>query len=229
MSDANKEEGRSLNPPYVGWGEFKKALESVKGRNPTKLSTVQLIELGISPSNAAKVVPALKFLGILKADGTSNDSVWRTLHAEGEGFPKALATLVRTSYSGVFDDLLDVGKATRGQTNSSFGTQWGKLSPNSRRMAVNFFAAICEEAGITLGFEARRHGRIKAKRTGAKAGEGDRGREQRIAQRKSNQSAGVAAPMFSVVIQVSGDEEEADLEEAFRKVRRAWETAFGGE
>jgi len=229
MSGANEEEGRSLNPPYVGWEQFGKAFESIKKLNPTRLSKEQLTGLGLTESNATKTIPALKFLGILGQDGAPNARVWKSLHEEGELYRKAVATLVRQAYSAIFDAFPDVTTVSRAQIASTFLGHWRKLSRNNRQQAVNFFAAICEEAGITLGFQTRRRGRRKDKSTATDAGESQRRGEQRIQRRKPNRSAGAAAPVFSVVIQVSGDEEEGDLEQAFRKVKRAYETVFGGE
>lgn len=130
--------------PYVSVSVLKKFFEEIRHiSTPRRVDGEVLRELGISQGNVGALLSALKFLGLLREDGTPT-SQFRVLQTSGEEFRKGLEEVVREAYREVFAHL-DVRRCSREQVHNFFAKNY---SPAIAKKATILFLSLCREAGI---------------------------------------------------------------------------------
>jgi hypothetical protein len=130
--------------PYVAVGALSEFLDRIKSINlPSEITTSALEKIGISKSNALALVSALRFLDLVKDDGTPTDKL-RSLQASGDEFKANLESVVRSAYTDLFS-LLDPTKDDREHLRNYFARAY---SPATADKATSLFLDVCDEAGI---------------------------------------------------------------------------------
>lgn len=111
---------------------------------PDPLTNTALDQIGISAVMAPRTMTALKFLGLIDAEGRRTETFERLKRATSEDYQGLLAEVIRAAYLPVFtivnpteDDSIAVADAFR------------QYEPSAQRdKMLTLFRGLCEEAGI---------------------------------------------------------------------------------
>ena len=203
---------RGLVPPYGPTSGMLQALQLMRKTTPQRVDSDFLRSNRIAPGNEYKVVGALKFLGVLDADGHPTEKS-HFLKTRGATYTLALQEIVRSAYRGLFTSLR--GKdATRENIYNHFVTQGG-LGAEMAAKATRFFIQLCRLATIEIAPEVQ-------------AARGERKRRSPRPHKKhplkpAAQPTG-AEPTFPLVFALTpeiADMDQEKLTELFRKMRTA--------
>jgi hypothetical protein len=151
MNKSDKITQELLKPPYGGQAAFATFLAKLQKRRMDRVDGPFLRELEIaSPGNESKVINGLKFLGLIREDGTATEKM-RALYVEGEQFQKALESVVREAYSVLFKNI-NVGNAQTVDVRNCFKVDYG-MAPQLAVEATRIFTYLAKAAGIQLSPE----------------------------------------------------------------------------
>lgn len=116
-----------------------------EGTAGTTLSQKQLVSLGIAEGNSDRVQKALRFLGLIDAEGALTALATRLRKATSDEYPTLLAEIIRSAYAPVFVAYPDPSVATAIDLNNAFKP----YDPAGQRQnMIALFLALCREAGL---------------------------------------------------------------------------------
>jgi hypothetical protein len=215
-----------LKPPYVGWQTFETVLSKIRDRNPTDITREKLKSWSVTPSNAGKVLPALKFLGIIGNDHKPNAATWQRLTKQGAEYQRALKELTTAAYKQLFDHFTDIEQQTFTDIESAIQDIW-KTSAASRDEATRFFIKLCSAAGIVLHASAQtRKVRPPNEEGAARETQPSAKRAARLPAVKHRHVTSNSFPL-TFTVQLTGQENEAQLEQFLACFKRAYDKVFG--
>lgn len=168
-----EKETSSKSPPYLAYATFKNFLSSVgKGVIP-KVVNKHLI-VGQSGSNQTYILSALKFFGLIDANGIPQSEFQTLVKAEGDERKRVWKAIFTKGYASLIHDL-DLADATPGLLNQRYADQG--LTGATLRKCHSFFISAAEDAGISLapGLKPTRGakvGRPRKARSGKQNGNG---------------------------------------------------------
>jgi hypothetical protein len=140
--DANN---KSLPVPYISWKTFTAFISSVHGKVPAQIDSSILKSM--SGTARSQLLSALKFLKLIDADGTTQDSLKKLADAfNGEQWKPALAIFLRHSYSKVVGDL-NLETATPAMLRQRFQNN-GSIEGGTIDMALRFYLSALKEADV---------------------------------------------------------------------------------
>lgn len=149
MSES-KTEASALRPPQgaVSWySAFFKLLET---RQVVKVDKKFLQDQGIASGNERKMVPGLRFLGLIDKDGNSTAEM-DSLSVMGEKRRENFEKVVRTAYHTLFEEIkINLEQASAETLVNSFKTDYQMGSLTTARQGAQVFAFLCQKAGILL-------------------------------------------------------------------------------
>ena len=129
--------------PYTSFGTFNNFLQRL-AKNPVP-AVVDRGFIGGSGANQSQMQGALKFLGLIEADGTPTATLHELVRADDVDRPPLLAKLVRAHYAGA----TELGtNATQTQLEQWFRTQ--NVSGETSRKAQSFYLALAKAAGLDV-------------------------------------------------------------------------------
>lgn len=212
--------GKGLLPPYGPTSGMIQALQLMRKTTPQRVDSDFLRSNRIAPGNEYKVVGALKFLGVLDADGHPTEKS-RLLKTRGATYTLALQEIVRSAYRGLFSSLR--GKdATRENIYNYFVTE-GELGAEMAAKATRFFIQLCRLAAIEIAPEVQ-------------AARGERKRRSPRPRKKPPPRPATqpraAEPVFPLVFALTpemADMDQEKLTELFRKMRTAFRESLAEE
>lgn len=141
------EQRLELHAPYPSWDSFSVVLGVIKRRSPAPVDSRTLEEWGLSKPNAQKVLPALRFLGIVGQDG-SPKPLWTELAAKDtERYRKAVEGMIRQAYGKLLDAYPDAFSETDERLSDAIGDVY-KTSASTRTASVKFLKRLFVEAGL---------------------------------------------------------------------------------
>lgn len=114
---------------------------------PENVDNTTITRVGVTTGNAGRTVAALKFLGIVDADGNKTEVHDRLARANTDEYPNVLAEIIRDAYSDIFK-VVDPANATDIQLNDAFR---GFDPQKQRGRMVTLFEGLCQEAGLMEG------------------------------------------------------------------------------
>lgn len=113
---------------------------------PDRLTTTELLQLGVGEALINRVWASLKFLGLVEENGTTTDSFRAIRRANDEKYQTVFRGVLEATYSNIFG-FLDPATATDQQLRNAFHP----YSPGAQRgRMITFFLGLCREAGIEL-------------------------------------------------------------------------------
>jgi hypothetical protein len=118
-------------PPYVSWNAFLRALDSFGGLAPDKLGAESMA--GLSASLASQMMQALRFLGLVRADGETTAEL-KLLVEHPQSREPVLSKVFRQSYPGLFGQ----GAGPLSEKGLERIIAPTGLSPATQRKAVTF-------------------------------------------------------------------------------------------
>jgi len=207
-------------PPYGPTQGTIQALQLLQKQSPGRVDETFLRSEGIAPRNEYKVVGALRFLGLVDADGQPTERA-HLLKTRGATFTLNLQEIVREAYSDLFREIRP-REATQEAVYNHFVVK-ARLGGEMATKATRFFRSLCQWAGIPLPEEppARRAGA----RSGSKTKSPSRGKAVRAAPKGQVEISpgfgGDSLPFMLAITPETARLGEEELVELFRKIRRA--------
>ena len=155
MGESKAEQaGEKPKPPFGSaqwYSNFFKLCERIKidRVDAQFLKTHEIVSKG----NEYKVVSGLRFLGLIKEDGSATEKM-KSLGVVGEGFQKNLQEIVREAYSILFDAFKnDLEKAKPQDVINSLRGEPYEMAPSTAETGAKVFVFLAQKAGIPLSQE----------------------------------------------------------------------------
>ena len=118
----------------------------VSGRRLSEITADYLVTSGFSKTDAYLGVSALRFLGLINSEGKTEEIIKKLL-LQGDAHKAALAEIVQSAYSKIFNKITDLESATPEDLHNEFVHEYA-LSPRVARSAVPAFLWLCQSAGL---------------------------------------------------------------------------------
>jgi hypothetical protein len=230
--------GRRELPPYGPAKGMVEGLQLMTRLSPTRVDERLLRMHRVAPRNEYKVVGALRYLGLIDADGRPTEAS-RLLKTRGPAFEDNMQAIVKRAYRRIFDRF-ELTTVTRDDLFNYFVTEEA-MGTEMAVKALRFFVDVCKMAGFEMNpalevkrgrkpgsrnkrtLEMLQNPESVAERNGTGAG-----RRPRIAAPAPVAAAGGMAMTITVTPELMLMDEDR-LTEFFQRVRRALERAFGDE
>jgi hypothetical protein len=186
LSDSKVESAKveRLKPPYGTLKQYADFFDLCERLKIEKVDIQFLKSHNISSEgNEYKVVLGLRFLGLIKEDGTVTEKM-KSLNAEGEQFQNALNSIVREAYIGLFDGIKDFQKAKSQDIINCLRGDLYSMSPLMAKEGAKIFVFLAQKAGILLSQEivhdlAVSPERMKSTREEKKGGKSDENKQKK--------------------------------------------------
>jgi hypothetical protein len=131
---------------------------------PERISTTNLLQIGVTESLLQRVTAAIRFLGLINEDGTTTDLFRALRYASEDDYHEVLAGVLNAAYKDVLDHI-DLGTATERELYNAFIP----FSPGGQRgRMITLFVALCREAGWDVAAQSRTAAPTSNRRAAAK-------------------------------------------------------------
>ena len=160
------EKGRKHLPPYVSYRTFHNFVEQLQQRMPSRIDRSYWGDI-LSGSTGIQLMAALRFLGLIDANGKPMERLKPLVAARGEPRTKLLQEIAYDAFGFVLKSSLDLESATYSQLEEVFHNTF-QLTDNVSRKCVKFFIAMASDAGMTLSPFITRRTRSAHTSTGTK-------------------------------------------------------------
>ena len=117
-------------------------------QTPTKVTTEYLEAAGFRSKNDRAIIPILKFAGLLSDDGRPTESY--TLMRDKNQSGAVLASLIKKSYSELFDMYSDANNQSNQALKNFFSTKTTGAEPVVNQIVATF-KTLCETADFGAG------------------------------------------------------------------------------
>ncbi len=142
------EKGRKHLPPYVSYRTFRNFIDRLQQRLPSRIDRSYWGDI-LSGSTGTQLMAALRFLGLIDANGKPTDQLKPLVLARGEPRAQLLRNVTSQAYSFVLKSSLDIESATYSQLEEVFHNAF-QLTDDVSRKCVKFFIAISGDAGLPI-------------------------------------------------------------------------------
>lgn len=142
------EKGRKHLPPYVSYRTFHNFIERLQQRIPSRIDRSYWGDI-LSGSTGTQLMAALRFLGLIDANGKPTELLEPLVMARGEPRAKLLRELTTIAYDFVVNSPLDLESATYAQLGELFSNTF-QMTDDVSRKCVKFFIAMSGDAGVPL-------------------------------------------------------------------------------
>ncbi len=133
--------------PYAPPATVIHAIRHYRQRDvPPKITTTDLIQIGVTEALAPRTLGALEFLRLIGGDGETTDAFRSLRYATDDEYHSVFGAILQQAYQDIFDKV-DPTSATVAQTTNAFFP----YSPGGQRSRmVTLFLGLCQEAGIAV-------------------------------------------------------------------------------
>jgi hypothetical protein len=135
-------------PPYGSVNRLKYVFDLFSTHSFPQVTSSLLKGRGFSGSDAFQTISALKFLGVVDAEGNKTDTMTK-LQLRGEERTQAIAQIVKNAYLKLFETVTDPNKLSRDDLHNDFISIYG-LSGRLASTAVPNFLWLCKEGGLEV-------------------------------------------------------------------------------
>ena len=142
------EKGRKHLPPYVSYRTFHNFIERLQQRMPSRIDRSYWGDI-LSGSTGMQLMAALRFLGLIDANGKPMERLKPLVSARGEPRAQLLRDITYDAFGFVLKSSLDLESATYSQLEEVFHNTF-QLTDDVSRKCVKFFIAMASDAGMTL-------------------------------------------------------------------------------
>ncbi|MFH1648038.1 MAG: DUF5343 domain-containing protein [Chloroflexota bacterium] len=156
--------GHKHLPPYVSYRTFHNFIDRLQQRMPSRIDRSYWGEM-LSGSTGTQLMAALRFLGLIDANGKPAERLSALAAARGEPRAALLREVISSAFGFVLNGSLDLESATYSQLEEVFHLTF-QLTHDVNRKCVKFFTALAGDAGMTLSPFITRRTR-SAPRTGS--------------------------------------------------------------
>jgi len=144
-----KNKGRKRLPPYISYRTFQNFLEGLQQGIPARIDRSYWSDK-LSGSTGIQLMSALRFLGLIDADGTPTNRL--KLLASTRGIPRTeiLKEITTEAFSFLLQgDSFDLESSTYAQLQEAFHSAF-ELTDGVNRKCVKFFVELATVSGIPL-------------------------------------------------------------------------------
>jgi hypothetical protein len=142
------EKGRKHLPPYVSYRTFRNFIDRLQQRLPSRIDRSYWGDI-LSGSTGTQLMAALRFLGLIDANGKPTEQLKPLVLARGEPRAQLLRGVTTQAYSFVLKSNLDIESATYSQLGEVFHDAF-QLTDDVSRKCVKFFIALSGDAGLPI-------------------------------------------------------------------------------
>jgi hypothetical protein len=133
-------------PPYVPYKTLINFLESLKIALPQRID--RSLMASMSGSLQGQLMLALEYLDLITDTGVPTEKLNRLVHSEDAEYQRELREIITSSYRFLFEDGLQLDRATASQLRERFDQTGAKGDTLDR--CLRFFMSIAGAAGIEL-------------------------------------------------------------------------------
>jgi hypothetical protein len=157
-------EGRKHLPPYVSYRTFRNFIDRLQQRLPSRIDRSYWGEI-LSGSSGTQLMAALRFLGLIDANGKPLERLKSLVAARGETRNKLMREMASDAFGFVLNGHLDLESATYAQLQEVFHNTF-QVTEDVSRKCVKFFIALTGDAGVPISpFITRRTRTISGMKT----------------------------------------------------------------
>ncbi|MBI3935185.1 MAG: DUF5343 domain-containing protein [Acidobacteria bacterium] len=138
-------ESEKAVPPYVSYKTFRKFLEDLSGKVPTRVD--RSVMASMSGAVQSQLIAALRYLQLISPQGISTEKFIKLANSKGPERQRLLRQILNSSYPYLFKGF-DLQRATTQQIEQKF--KQAAASGETVRKCVSFFLAAAREAAISL-------------------------------------------------------------------------------
>ena len=142
------EKGRKHLPPYVSYRTFRNFIDRLQQRLPSRIDRSYWGDI-LSGSTGTQLMAALRFLGLIDANGKPTEQLKPLVLARGEPRAQLLRGVTTQAYSFVLKSNLDIESATYSQLEEIFHDAF-QLTGDVSRKCVKFFIALSGDCGLPI-------------------------------------------------------------------------------
>jgi len=161
------ERGRKRLPPYVSYRTLLNFIERLEQGMPARIDRSYWSDR-LAGSTGTQLMAALRFLGLIDADGVPTSQLRLLISARGEKRAELLRQIAIESYNFVLGGSFDFHIATYAQLEEVFHRNF-ELADDVNRKCIKFFVALASDARIPLSTFITKRVRTLAASSGAKA------------------------------------------------------------
>jgi hypothetical protein len=141
-------EGRKHLPPYVSYRTFRNFVDRLEQRLPSRIDRSYWGDI-LSGSSGTQLMAALRFLGLIDANGKPLERLNSLVGVRGEQRVDLMRQMTADAFGFVFNSHLDIESATYAQLQEVFHNTF-QLAEDVSRKCVKFFIALSGDSGIPL-------------------------------------------------------------------------------
>ena len=159
------ERGRKHLPPYVSYRTFHNFVDRLQEQGTPQRIDRSYWSSILSGSTGPQLMAALRFLGLVDANGKPTERLKLLVPAEGEKRLQLIRGVAAEAFSFVLKSNLDLSSATYSQLEECFHNTFN-LTDDVKRKCVKFFIAMAGDAGIPVSPHITRHTRSAQNNSG---------------------------------------------------------------
>jgi hypothetical protein len=143
------DKGRKHLPPYVSYRTFRNFIDRLQQQTiPQRIDRSYWGDL-LSGSTGTQLMAALRFLGLIDANGRPTERLKPLVPARGDRRAQLLREVARDAFDFVLSSNLDLQSATYSQLMEAFHNTF-QLTDDVSRKCVKFFIAMVDDAGMPI-------------------------------------------------------------------------------
>lgn len=162
-----KDKGRKRLPPYISYRTFQNFLDRLQQGIPARIDRSYWGDR-LSGSTGTQLMSALRFLGLIDANGTPTSRLRLLVQAKGAQRVEVLRQITSEAFGFVLQGSFDSQSATYAQLAEVFNSTF-ELADGVRRKCVKFFVTLASDAGIPLSSFITKRLRLVRGSTGTKS------------------------------------------------------------
>jgi hypothetical protein len=152
------EKSRKRLPPYVSYRTFRNFIDGLQQGIPARIDRSYWGDR-LSGSTGIQLLAALRFLGLVDANGIPTDRLKQLVSAKGDKRAELLREVTSEAFSFLLLSSFDLQTATYAQLQEVFHYTF-QLTGDVSRKCIKFFIALASDAAIPLSPFITKHFRL---------------------------------------------------------------------
>ncbi|MFC1987064.1 hypothetical protein ACFLVH_00725 [Chloroflexota bacterium] len=158
---------RKRSPPYVSYRTFLNFIDGLQQRVPARIDRSYWGDM-LSGSTGTQLMAALRFLGLIDADGKPTEQLKPLVSARGEQRRELLKEIAYESFGFVLQGAFDPQNATYAQLREVFHNTF-LLTEDVNRKCIKFFISLVSDIGLPLSPFITKRSRLTRTSSGTKS------------------------------------------------------------
>ncbi len=143
-----EDRNRKRLPPYVSYRTFRSFIDGLQQRMPARIDRSYWGD-NLSGSNGIQLMGALRFMGLVTADGAPTARLRQLIQAKGAQKAEILKQIASESFAFLLQGPFETQTASYGQLAEVFQKSFN-LTEGVTQKCVRFFVAMASESGLPL-------------------------------------------------------------------------------